>query len=107
MRLLIAIALLFCITPGMSEVAEAAVHLITHADLPHHEADADHGEGGGEHSCTPLAHHCSCHATMSAQPASRTMTTNTFSDITRIDPSYVATVFGRNCEPPPLRPPIS
>lgn len=106
MRLLIAIALLFSITPGMSEVAEAAVHLITHADLPHHEADAEHGEGSAEHSCTPLAHQCSCHATMSAQPPPRTVTTNTFCDVTRIDPSYVATVLGRASEPPPLRPPI-
>lgn len=106
MRFLIAIALLFSITPAMSEVAEAAVHLITHADLPHHEANADHEEGCAEHTCTPLAHHCGCHATMSAQATSRTMTANEFCDFTGINPSGVATVFGRSCEPPPLRPPI-
>jgi len=53
-RFLIVFALLLSVTPGMSEVAEAAVHLITHADLPHHERDADHGADCGEHSCTPL-----------------------------------------------------
>jgi hypothetical protein len=105
-RFLIAIALLFSITPGMSEVAEAAVHLITHADLPHHAAESDHDEGGAEHSCTPLAHHCSCHATMSAQSPSRTATTNELCDVTNIDPSVVVTVAGRSSEPPPLRPPI-
>lgn len=104
MRFLVALALLFSITPGMSEVAEAAVHLITHADLPHHDDEAE--EGCAEHTCTPLAHNCGCHATMSAQAARTTMTTNAFCDVTQIDPSAVTTEFGRACEPPPLRPPI-
>ena len=85
MRFLIVFTLLFSITPGMTEVAEAAVHLITHADLPHHEADTDHEGGCGEHSCTPLAHHCGCHATMSAQAESRTISTQTFSAPLQLD----------------------
>jgi len=105
-RFLIAIALLFSITPGMSEVAEAAVHLITHADLPHHETDADHGKACGEHSCTPLAHHCGCHATMSARLESRTVSTTTFCNSSRLDPNAIIAMFDRSSEPPPLRPPI-
>jgi len=104
-RFLVALALLFSITPGMSEVAEAAVHLITHADLPHHDDEAGQ-EGCAEHTCTPLAHNCGCHATMSAQAARTVTTTNVFCDMTQIDPSAVTTEFGRACEPPPLRPPI-
>ena len=103
MRFLIAIALLFSVTPGMSEVAEAAGHLIVHGDLQHHDDDPGHE---AEHNCTPLAHNCGCHATMSAQTTSRIVTASTICDVTRMDPSAVETVFGRSCEPPPLRPPI-
>jgi len=103
-RFLIAIALLFSMTPGTSEVAEAAVHLITHVDLPHHEGDA-HDGGCAEHTCTPLAHHCGCHATMSAQTSSRTLMANGIT-VTQIDPNAVTTELGRSGEPPPLRPPI-
>lgn len=107
MRFLIAIALLFSITPGMSEVAEAAVHLVGHLDLPHHEADDSHGDGCAEHTCTPLAHHCGCHATMSAQTSSRTLVANGICDVTQMNPSAVTDELGRSCEPPPLRPPIA
>lgn len=107
MRLLVAIALLFAVIPGMSEVAEAAVHLVIHADLPHHADEAEHDSGCAEHTCTPLAHHCGCHATMAAQPSQRTMTTASIADVTQLDPTAIATVFGRACERPPLRPPIA
>lgn len=106
MRFLIVFALLLSVTPGMSEVAEAAVHLITHADLPHHERDADHGADCGEHSCTPLAHHCGCHATMSARAESRITSAKTFCSSSRLDPSSIVAMFGRSSEPPPHRPPI-
>lgn len=102
-RFLIAIALLFSITPGMSEVIEAGVHLVTHADLPHHESES---ERGCEHNCTPLAHHCSCHATMSAQTCTRVTTTASSNGMTKLDPAALAAVLGRVSEPPPLRPPI-
>lgn len=103
MRLLIAIALLFSITPGMSEVIEAGVHLIAHGDLQHHDADS----AAGEHSCTPLAHHCGCHATMSAQPCSRVTNAVAFGTTTDLDPTALVAVFGRVTGPPPLRPPIA
>jgi hypothetical protein len=104
---LIAIALLFTVTPGMTEVAEAAVHLITHADLPHQGDHDEHGEGSAEHSCTPLAHHCGCHAPMSARPAPLIVAATLLCNVTDIDPRRIAHGLGRSSEPPPLRPPIS
>lgn len=104
MRLIIAIALLFSMIPGMAEVAEAAVHLIGHADLPHHD-EAQHDEGCAEHTCTPLAHHCGCHATMSAQMSTVASSTKT-SSMTQLKPPMIEVEGGRACEPPPLRPPI-
>src|SRR5262245_42525671 len=98
-------ALLFSVTPGMSEVIEAAVHLVGHGDLPHHEVSDEEGDCS-EHTCTPLAHHCGCHTTMVAQTASKVVYSNTAGDVTQSDPCAIAAVFGRACEPPPLRPPI-
>jgi hypothetical protein len=106
-RLVIAIALLFSVTPGMSEVVEVSVHVVLHGDLPRHDDATGYESGCAEHTCTPLAHHCSCHVTMSAQATSRTVTTSGLCDVTRMDPSVVATVSGRSCGPPPLRPPIA
>jgi len=103
-RLLIAIALLFSLTPGMSEVAEAAAHLIVHADLPHHSDERGHE---AEHNCTPLAHHCGCHATMAAQTAVRIVDATAICSVTHLGPRPIDSVFGRSCEPPPLRPPIA
>ena len=103
MRFLIAIALLLSVTPGMSEVIEAGVHLVVHADLPHHESES---ERGCEHTCTPLAHHCGCHATMSAQTCTRVSAAGSSDGMTKLDPTAITAVFGRVSEPPPLRPPI-
>jgi len=103
-RLLIAIALLFSLTPGMSEVAEAAAHLIVHADLPHHSDEPGHE---AEHNCTPLAHHCGCHATMAAQTAVRIVDATAICSVTHLGPGAIDSVFCRSCEPPPLRPPIA
>jgi hypothetical protein len=104
-RALIAIALLLSITPGMSEVIEVGVHLVAHADLPHHESEPD--RGCSEHACTPLAHHCGCHATMSAQACSRATNAATSRGMTRLDPAAIAAILGCVSEPPPLRPPIA
>ena len=106
MRFVIALLLLFSVTPGVSEVFELATHVVLHGDLPHHE-DADAIECD-EHACTPLAHHCSCHTAMSAQTPARTIEKLAIPpqvhamSATAVGPD----VLGRNGEPPPLRPPI-
>lgn len=103
LRILVALALLFAVTPGMSEVIETAVHLVTHADLPHHDEQSQ--DDCHEHSCTPLAHHCGCHGTMTAQVTSRHIAMSaTFA--TNQSVFALTTEHGRNSEPPPLRPPI-
>jgi hypothetical protein len=103
-RLLIILALLFSITPGMSEVVDAAVHVISHADLPHHERDKD--GGCSEHTCTPLGHHCACHTTMAAQTSTRVIDVASTYE-TKLDPAAITAAFGTVDEPPPLRPPIA
>jgi hypothetical protein len=102
--LLVALALLFSITPGVSEVIESSVHLVMHGDLPHHDGDPD--EDCGEHTCTPLAHHCGCHTTMTAMAATKVSTAATATAGTWVERAAVATQSGRVSEPPPLRPPI-
>jgi hypothetical protein len=104
-RFLVALALLFSITPGMSEVVETAAHLIAHGDAPHHQSDAD--RECNEHLCTPLAHHCGCHATMFGQAGSRRVDLAALHGMRKIDPAALAAVLGRVSEPPPLRPPIA
>lgn len=104
-RLLIAIAVLLAVTPGMSEVVEAGVHMVAHRDLPHHGAERD--RGCGEHTCTPLAHHCSCHMTMSAQPAARDASHRPLRRAEPVGRFAPRPVFGRPCDPPALRPPIA
>ena len=94
--------LLFSVTPGLSEVAEAAVHLIAHRDLPHH---GEPNEAHDDHNCTSLAHHCGSHS-MSAQPAIRSVAAIVVPTETLINPSALRTGSNRACEPPPLRPPI-
>lgn len=101
-RFLIAIALLFSVTPGMSEVAEAAVHLIAHGDMSHHD-DAE--QGCPEHSCTPLAHHCACHTTMSAQVATW-VGSPTYVGVTSLQPLRATSGAGQPYEWSVLRPPI-
>jgi len=101
-RFLITIALLFSVTPGMSEVAEAAVHLIAHGDASHHD-DAE--QGCPEHSCTPLAHHCACHTTMSAQVATWVGSPHFVGVTSYASPAAISEA-GRPYEWSVLRPPI-
>ncbi|NVB80709.1 MAG: hypothetical protein HOV81_20100 [Kofleriaceae bacterium] len=104
MRVLVAIVLLLTVTPGMTEVAEAAVHLVLHGDFQH---DGDgHEQGCDEHSCTVLAHHCGCHSAMSAQTSTKVAYSDQLRGITRSELRRATTAFGRVSEPPPLRPPI-
>lgn len=105
MRVIVAIVLFVSVTPGMSEVVEAAAHVIVHGDLPHH-GDTSDPQGCDEHTCTPLSHNCTCHGSMSAQistrhgPAAR-------DDVTLARPALAAIVCSRAGDPPPLRPPIA
>jgi hypothetical protein len=104
-RFLVALALLFAVTPGMTEVAESVAHAVGHGDLPHHEESGD-PLGCDEHTCTPLFHACGCHASMSAQTSVATAHRHPKLDGTRTLVLTASSEPGRACEPPPLRPPI-
>lgn len=107
MRLIVALALLFAVTPGMTEVAESVAHAIGHGDLPHHE-DADTDPlGCDEHTCTPLFHACGCHASMSAQASGTTAYPASARDGMAQNVLALVASLGRATEPPPLRPPIA
>lgn len=105
MRFVVALALLFAVTPGMTEVAESVAHAVGHGDLPHHE-DAD-PLGCDEHTCTPLFHACGCHAPMSAQTSSSPLYSAGERDAAPSNVLALVTSDGRATEPPPLRPPIA
>ncbi len=61
MRLLLVMWLSFGLAPGLGEVAETAVHLVSAGHLAHSEADhGDLGEQGTEHGCGTTMHHCGC-----------------------------------------------
>ena len=95
--------LLFSIPPGMAELVEDAVHWVAAAELPDHGDELDECE----HSCTPLAHHCGCHASMSAQLSHHVMTSLVVPDPTMLIAGPIVAVRNRSCDPPPIRPPIS
>ncbi|KAB2910173.1 MAG: hypothetical protein F9K40_03220 [Kofleriaceae bacterium] len=105
MRFVVALILLFVVTPGMTEVAESVAHAVGHGDLPHHEDDGA-GLGCDEHTCTPLFHACGCHAPMSAQTVVASSASHP--DLDAMAPVILSASSdaGRVGEPPPLRPPI-
>lgn len=105
--LLIALAML----PGWPMVLESLEHLVHDGHMPHSEqhdvADASehHADGEDEHACTPTAHHCGCHYSVSV----------ILGDAVPIKPSpHARFVAPRDAEhpptralAPPTRPPIS
>ena len=77
-KLLLCAFLVFGLLPGSEEVVETIAHLAHDGHLPHSDthdevaATEDCGDAD-EHGCTPLAHHCKCCPSISAEPA-RAMT---------------------------------
>lgn len=106
MRFIVALALLFVVTPGMTEVVESVAHAVGHGDLPHHEESGGDSLGCDEHTCTPLFHACGCHAAMSAQTSVTTTHRHPKLDATMMLALIAASERSRASEPPPLRPPI-
>ena len=60
-----AFILALAMTPGAVEILENAAHLVTEGHLAHVAPDGDrHEPAGPEHGCTPVFHHCGCHASL-------------------------------------------
>jgi len=71
LRKLMTLLLAATLLPGLSEIAETIEHMLHDGHMPHsaqHEQEQiteDHHDGlDDEHGCTPMAHHCGCHASM-------------------------------------------
>ncbi len=61
MRVLLVMWLAFGLIPGLGEIAETAVHLVSAGHLAHSDADhGDLGDQGTEHGCGATLHHCGC-----------------------------------------------
>ena len=103
MRFLVAVLLLFSVTPGVAEIVEDAVHWVAAAELPDHGGETVECE----HHCTPLAHHCGCHGSMSAQVSATAVTPTPACDSTLLVMGAIVAVRNRSCDPPPIRPPIA
>lgn len=70
MRSLLVLWLAVGMAPGLGEVAESAVHLVTAGHLAHTDADhGDLGDQGPEHGCGTTQHHCGCCASQVATAA--------------------------------------
>ena len=110
MRFVVALALLFIVTPGMTELGEGIAHAVGHGDLPHHDGGAEsksEGMGCDEHACTPLFHACGCHAMSAQASATATSQAHPKPDACMTVLPMLSNEPGRVGEPPPLRPPIA
>ncbi|HFE45894.1 MAG TPA: hypothetical protein ENJ18_10465 [Nannocystis exedens] len=62
---LLALLLVFALTPGGAEIVENAVHLATDGHTAHSVDDAAHAPKGDEHGCSGAMHVCTCHSSAS------------------------------------------
>jgi hypothetical protein len=60
MRVLLVLAVLHGLVPGLGELVESAVHYAGTGHLPHGAGETDLGEQGPEHSCGVTLHSCAC-----------------------------------------------
>jgi hypothetical protein len=59
-RVLLVIAVLNGLVPGLGELVEGAVHYASTGHLPHSAGETDLGDQGPEHSCGVTLHSCGC-----------------------------------------------
>jgi hypothetical protein len=60
MRVLLVVAILQGLVPGLGELVESAVHSARTGHLPHTAGETDLGHPGPEHSCGVTLHACGC-----------------------------------------------
>lgn len=65
LRSLMLLVALLGLLPGVNEALEHVAELVQHGHVAHSSGDEHHALEG-EHGCTPVQHHCGCHATQSA-----------------------------------------
>jgi len=59
---IIALVVAWQMAPGMTELAENLVHLVTTGHSAHAIDDEQHAPEGDEHGCTSTFHVCQCHS---------------------------------------------
>jgi hypothetical protein len=59
-RVLLVIAVLHGLVPGLREVVESVVHYASTGHLAHSPGETDLGHQGPEHSCGVTLHSCGC-----------------------------------------------
>jgi len=107
MRLVLLLALVHGLVPGLAEIAETAIHYATEGHLAHSEADhGDLGDVGREHGCGGARHHCGCCASQAfvAHPAPSTPSPSPSREGTSVDGLRFVSL---HHPAPPRRPPIA
>ena len=111
---LLTLVLVIGLLPGLNELFETAEHLLQTGHMPHSaehdvvQISEDQHEADEEHDCTPMAHHCACHASAPAlladsvtvEPPALAMMADTRA---HIDESIAL----MRANAPPTRPPIA
>lgn len=107
MRLVLILALIHGLAPGLGEIAETAVHYVVEGHLAHSDADqGDLGELGHEHGCGGTQHLCGCCSSQAfvAQPAVATPEALVSREMA---PTRGERLVSLHAPAPPLRPPIA
>ncbi len=106
-RILLLVALVHALAPGIAEVAEAAVHWARTGHAAHSAEDhGDLGDQGREHGCGTTQHRCTCCAAQAIAPAPEV-------DVETLEPPAAAALPERGgavatrAPDRPFRPPIS
>lgn len=64
---LLVLVLVWTLTPGLTEAAENAWHLVAEGHVAHApDAGPEHAPSGDEHGCSGTFHLCSCHPSIPA-----------------------------------------
>ncbi len=99
---LLALLLVFSMTPGGAEIVENAVHLATDGHTAHSIDDAAHAPEGDEHGCSGTMHLCACHSSpsflvaevgVSVLPPSIDELSRVRADEGRVMPGHIAGVY--------------
>ena len=61
---ILALVLAWQVTPGLTEVMENVVHVVSTGHGAHALDDAEHSPEGDEHGCAGTFHVCQCHPTV-------------------------------------------
>jgi len=106
-RPLLLLCLALGLVPGLGEMAESAVHLVTAGHLAHSGADhGDLGDQGDEHGCGTTQHHCGCCASQVVAAAPTVTASEPVLPAVGRVPTEAALV-SLNAPAPPRRPPIA